>query len=91
MRQTKLHHGKTCSTSELRKAGVKGVLPKPEQYHPEFVTVQDGVRFTISAPKRIAGCGRTLFVEISDYIRANSREDAKAIVRHKYPTAEFKR
>jgi hypothetical protein len=61
-----LYHGATLSTAELRRAGVKSALPKPEQYHPEFIVEQNGKRYLVSAPITMQGCGRMLFYTVWD-------------------------
>lgn len=60
----RLHHGATLSTADLRRAGVTGPLPKPEQYHPEHVVESNGKFYVISAPTTRPGCGRTLFFNV---------------------------
>ena len=61
-----LYHGATLSTTDLRRAGVNGALPKPEEYRPEFIVEQNGKQYIVSAPRTMIGCGRTLFYTIWD-------------------------
>jgi hypothetical protein len=64
MDKPRLFHGATLSTADLRKAGIKGPLPKPEQYHPPCIVEFEGYQYIIAAPKTVSGCGRTLFFNI---------------------------
>jgi hypothetical protein len=53
------------STSDIRRLGYKGKLPKREEHHPEvYLTTKDGKQYRIAAPRYYPGCGRTLFYHL---------------------------